>query len=59
MYLKIEINSENDAIKRSPEDEAAKLVNDVIRKIKEGRTEGHCMDTNGNSVGEWEYRRKG
>jgi len=35
--------------------EVRRILNDVARKLAEGRHGGYVMDVNGNNVGTWKY----
>lgn len=35
------------------EGEVEKVLNQVIKQVKQGRTDGILKDTNGNNVGNW------
>lgn len=60
--MKIEIRTENEAF-RDPftgdydayaeAREICRILKDVIQKLEVGYTDGTCIDTNGNRVGEW------
>lgn len=39
-------------------EEIAFVLDSVSRRIKDGRTEGQCMDSNGNTVGRFEIREE-
>lgn len=37
--------------------EIARILRDIADKIENGRTEGSCIDYNGNGVGAWFYKK--
>lgn len=61
--MKIEINTDNAAFHASYDEnidnyatarELKDIFSSICNHIKAGRTEGVCMDSYGNKVGEWE-----
>ena len=57
MKLKLEINLDNAAFEESPDLEAANILSDLARRIREHGTASlspTLRDTNGNTVGSWE-----
>ena len=57
MTLKLEIAMDNAAFADYPEGETAKILRDVADLVINGRTDGHCIDVNGNTVGKWEIKQ--
>jgi hypothetical protein len=55
MKFKIEFDCDNDAFVVNPEAEVADLLENVAYRVKQGETYGKVFDTNGNSVGNWEF----
>ena len=45
----------NDAFKNKKE--YLRILSAVIKEMSNGDTYGKCRDTNGNTVGDWEYNR--
>lgn len=56
--VKIQFNTGNAAFEE-PYDtiEIARILRDIADKIENGRTEGKCIDINGNGVGTWSYEK--
>ncbi|MCP4597020.1 hypothetical protein [Neptuniibacter sp.] len=55
MNFLVEFNIDNDAFKISPEEETAKLLRLVGERVLQGEVVGRIRDTNGNTVGEFEF----
>lgn len=57
----LRINTENEAFHNEdagesvhdPNNEVARIIKVVARKLEMGSTDGVCIDANGNKVGEW------
>lgn len=54
MHFEMKINMENSAFEERPEAELMRILDVVAARILKGVTVGSCMDSNGNSVGEFE-----
>lgn len=52
--FKLTIATDNDAFVHSPGEEVARILAKIASRLKNGDTAGHCIDANGNRVGEWE-----
>ncbi len=52
--FKIKIDSGNAALVENPQEEVIRIMEDLIAKMRRGRTCGSCMDVNGNRVGDWD-----
>lgn len=52
--LKID-NYDNAAMADASTEETARILEDVARKVHEGYTSGSVRDSNGNSVGSFEF----
>ena len=55
--LKID-NYDNDAMTEIPYSETARILRDAARRIENGVTSGSIRDTNGNTVGSFEFREE-
>ncbi len=56
--VKIQFNTGNAAFEDSNDVyEIARILKDIADRIESGRTEGKCVDYNGNVVGEWSYEK--
>lgn len=56
MKIRIVVNMDNAAFDDNPA-ELADILSDVAAAVDHGQTGGRCMDSNGNSVGQWEVRK--
>lgn len=52
MDFTCKVNMDNAAFE-DDDAELLRIVEDVAAKIGQGRTNGTCVDANGNTVGEW------
>jgi len=56
--VNIQFNTGNAAFEDSYDTiEIARILRDIADKIESGRTEGKCIDYNGNGVGTWSYEK--
>ena len=51
--MKIEFSTNGQAFEDYGDTEVERILEEVIEKVKNGRTEGKILDINGNSVGKW------
>jgi len=51
--MRVEFKTNNSAFECF-EDEIARILCSIARKIESGSTSGKVIDANGNSIGEWE-----
>ena len=54
MKLHIKIKMDSSAFSVQPERECAWLLSKISEDLMNGSVQGTCIDTNGNTVGEWE-----
>jgi hypothetical protein len=54
--LKINFSTRSDAFYPNARMEIACVLRGIVAEIDEGKSEGACVDSNGNSVGQWLYR---
>lgn len=52
--MKIKFNTSGAAFEDYGDKEVERILEEIIAKVKGGRTEGKILDINGNSIGEWE-----
>lgn len=52
--MKIEFETSGAAFEDYEKEEIMRILEEVIVKVKNGRSEGKILDINGNSIGEWE-----
>ena len=52
--MKIEFKTSGQAFEDYGNMEVERILENIIKKVKEGRTEGKILDFNGNSIGKWE-----
>lgn len=54
MEFKVNFNMDNDVFNENPEKECARILNELAKQVKAGRTYGRIIDLNGNPIGNWE-----
>ena len=52
--MNIKFNTSGQAFEDYGNEEVKRILEEIIVKVKNGRTEGKILDYNGNSIGEWE-----
>lgn len=52
--MNIKFNTSGQAFEDYGNEEIERILEEIIVKVKNGRTEGKILDVNGNSIGEWE-----
>lgn len=52
--MKIEFNTSGAAFDDYGDTEVERILEEIIAKVKGGRTEGKILDINGNTIGKWE-----
>lgn len=52
--MKIEFKTSGVAFEDYGDVEVERILEEIIKKVKNGRSEGKILDINGNSIGEWE-----
>lgn len=52
--MKIEFNTSGAAFDDYGDMEVERILEEIVVKVKGGRTEGKILDINGNTIGEWE-----
>lgn len=52
--MNIKFNTSGQAFEDYGNEEVKRILEEIIVKVKNGRTEGKILDVNGNSIGEWE-----
>lgn len=64
MVFKLDIQCDNDAFKYHGQDdedtrnnEVIRLLEDVIKRVDSGFESGTIQDTNGNTVGRWQFTK--
>jgi hypothetical protein len=53
MRMKIEFSMDNEAMKLFPHSEVEEILTSIARRVWNTETEGLCMDSNGNRIGQW------
>lgn len=53
MKLTLSFNMDNAAFADDPASEASDILQAVATQIREGLSDGLCVDVNGNKVGNW------
>ena len=56
-HFAVTVHTENESFTEDPAAEIASILEAVGRLLQDGRTSGTCIDSNGNSVGEWRFRK--
>jgi hypothetical protein len=51
--MKIEFNTSGAAFDDYGDTEVERILEEIIAKVKGGRTEGKILDINGNTIGKW------
>jgi hypothetical protein len=51
--MNIKFNTSGQAFEDYGDTEVERVLEEIIRKVKNGRTEGKILDINGNTIGEW------
>lgn len=52
--MKIEFRTSGAAFEEYESVEVERILEEIIKKVKRGHTEGKILDINGNSIGKWE-----
>lgn len=52
--MNIKFNTSGQAFEDYGNEEVKRILEEIIVKVKNGRTEGKILDINGNSIGKWE-----
>ena len=52
--MNIKFNTSGQAFEDYGDAEVERILEEIIKKVKDGRSEGKILDVNGNSIGEWE-----
>ena len=52
--MKIEFKTSGQAFEDYGDTEVERILEEIIKKVKRGHTEGKILDINGNSIGKWE-----
>ena len=55
MKFTLKIESEDQAMTDYPIEEMTEILNDLANQLNNGSGSGKIHDSNGNSIGEWEY----
>jgi hypothetical protein len=55
MAFRLEIETDNDAFQLAPEMEVSRLMRVAAEHVNDGRTEGKCIDLNGNTCGSYGF----
>lgn len=55
MKFVLEINCDNAAFERMPEVEVSYILNNISERVEYGEVIGNAKDTNGNTVGKFEF----
>ncbi len=51
--------TDNAAFNRDyPQDECARIIEDVVKQLRNGFSSGPCLDVNGNTVGRWHLNQE-
>lgn len=51
--MKIEFNTSGAAFEDCGDTEVERILEEIIRKVKNGHSEGKILDINGNTIGKW------
>lgn len=51
--MKIEFNTSGVAFEDYGDTEVERILEEIIRKVKNGHSEGKILDINGNTIGKW------
>ena len=54
--LTLSINGDNDAFFKNPDGEYARLLEQAAKMVRQGKTNGRLVDSNGNVVGKYEVK---
>ena len=55
MKFIVEINWDSDAFVASPEVEVSYILDNISKRVENGEVESNVKDTNGNTVGKFEF----
>lgn len=56
--MNIKFNTSGQAFEDYGDEEVERILEEIIVKVKNGRTGGKILDVNGNSIGEWTLERE-
>jgi len=58
MKFILEVNCDNDAFQPRPEIELSYILTRLAQRLEDGKTYGSIRDTNGQTVGEYEFTQE-
>lgn len=59
MRFAVKLESESEAMELAPIAETGIILSRIIHRLEEGYLGGSCLDSNGNTVGEWKLEGDG